>query len=168
MDSIRQWRRGNYLSLDPIPLKFHCDIRSFFHITEDSRATTHWKRKRETSKSSSPTHQGVLTDFRFTHTLPPSPPPTKDNPPEYVLPPSIVEKLQKRAAHKNRSLTPQSKSNLTYQQRLRSFSPLIAMFPRKSTFNLTLMICFNPQPKSNRLPPPPLPVHPQYNSTAQL
>ena len=121
MDSLTQWREKVCLSLDPVPVKSHRDIRSYFHVPDDSQPTICRKRKRETTTSSPPPRQGVLIDFHFTYMFPPSPPTIHSDSHEYEFPPSVVTKIQKRAAHKNRTLTQQSKANMKYQQRLRSF-----------------------------------------------
>ena len=104
-------------------IKSNHGIQHFFSTLHENEPTTPpRKRKRDTPTKKKSWTQGDLLQFQFqfTRTVPSSPN-TDEETQEPLLPPSFEEMIQRKQAHKNRSLVKQSKGNSTYQQRLRQY-----------------------------------------------
>ena len=125
LDAIQLWREKICLSIDPAPIKSNHDIRPFFSTLHENEPTTPpRKRKRDTPTKKKSWTQGDLLQFQFTRTVPSSPN-TDEETQEPLLPPSFEEMIQRKQAHKNRSLVKQSSNTSTsiHRQTLNQSNP---------------------------------------------
>ena len=67
-----------------------------------------------------PVHSQLFR-YCFTQSIPPPIAPEAPPPSEYVIPIVVQRKIRRHEKPRNRKLTPQSKKNTSYQQRLRQF-----------------------------------------------